>query len=286
MAGIPLGLSFDFSQLVFLTTHWGNLAAANMMICNEISVNIADITFRRIVQNAAAVCHELKDFRYRGADGEWHYMYSVLNPMNPHPEKPYLVHMHAGKLISSLQCAIEKRERVGTYRVLYGYDPTKCNYTKYILYGTSKMIKRNFIQETINKESPEIHIKFHEGVDKFHQMIRNFYFMARISKYVSKVWGTSATANMFYKTARSGRDMEAYLGSKWPTVGTRFSNKYLGGPIASRFNIRGAGAINSLAAAKTNAFISRNITQKYVFLHMPKFKSHAVSPMPRLSRKY
>ncbi|MCD6317619.1 hypothetical protein J7M02_00960 [Candidatus Aerophobetes bacterium] len=267
-----MNLGVDFSGLADLAFFLGNLQVVYQLSGNKIQSEVGDSLMQKIKANASATCHSLKDFRYKDANGKWRYMYSVRDPMNPHPEKPYLVHKHTGQLVSSLGMKRGKSKK-GWY-IAYGFYPSVCPYTGHVIYGTERMIRRNFIKETIEKEGETvIKPKVMREMDWLHRIVVNLYTLARVTKWMSKVYGDTALSGMLYRSARRARNIEVMASGSFPIYGTRFYNTMVAGKIASKFMIRGKGippGVNRLANARINAAISRNIASKYVFLRAPR----------------
>ena len=269
-----MNLYADFTGLARTMYYLGNLQVVYQLFSNQVQEQTANYLFQKIKENASATCHSLKDFRYKGADDKWHYMYSVLNPMNPHPEKPYLVHKHTGQLLSSL--SMEKGRQGGKWYVAFGFDRSKCPYTQHVIYGTGKMIPRNFIKETVEREVPKtVRPKIRRDLQWLHGMVVNLYTLARITKWMSKFYGTTQTTNTLFKAARSARNFEVFASGSFPIYGSRLYNTMVGGKIASKFMLRGGGipsGINRLGNATINREIAKNITSKYVFLRPTRFR--------------
>jgi len=94
---------------------------------------IADRLEARMKENASLTDHSLKDLRRLG------YPYSAKRPRNPHTP-PYLVHAQSGELSKAIESNI-----INQYRIQVGVDEAKAPYIRHIVYGTERMLARDFI---------------------------------------------------------------------------------------------------------------------------------------------
>jgi len=268
--------SVDTSGFSRIVCFFGGMRVVTMLSAAKTTDNLGNYLMKKIRANASATCHSLKDFKYKCGENKYCYMYSIQNPNNPHPEKPYLVHLHSGRLVGSLQ-VVETEDSRG-HHLSFGYDPTKCEWTPHVIYGThyrsrrGGMIPRNFIDETIQVERGNISKMLGKEVDALHNWVHDLYMMARVTKWLSKFYGSSAITNAMFKTARAARNLEILSSGSIPLYGTRLYNTMVGGRIASQFMLKtppGYAGVNRLSNAFINRAISKEIVGKYVFLKGP-----------------
>lgn len=105
----------------------------------------ANVLEEKMIENASLTDHTLKDLARLG------HPYSVRNPANPH-DPPYLIHEQTGNLKNN----IERTRSPKGFKISVGVDEDKVFYIPYLILGTSKMIPRNFIEETFNEVLPEM----------------------------------------------------------------------------------------------------------------------------------
>ena len=112
---------------------------------------IADRLEERMKENASLTDHSLKDLRALG------YPYAARRPRNPHTP-PYQVHSQTGPSAGDLHNAI-RTNIINQYRIQVGVDETEAPYVKHVIYGTERMIARDFITGSfleLQKEFPQL----------------------------------------------------------------------------------------------------------------------------------
>ena len=76
----------------------------------------------------------------------------------------YLIHKHGNKFRNALFSKVEIHERMGFMGGdiivgIVGFDESKCEYARYVIMGTRKMISRDVLTETLNDNRDEIERK-------------------------------------------------------------------------------------------------------------------------------
>jgi hypothetical protein len=96
-----------------------------------------------MVEFASLTDHTLDDLRDMG------HPYSAKAPKRVHvPE--WLVHKQSGKLVNAIQ--IEKTAEGW----IIGIDESIADYAKFVIFGTERLVSRDFITAAFNASMPEI----------------------------------------------------------------------------------------------------------------------------------
>ncbi len=105
----------------------------------------AEVLQEKMKENASLTDHTLKDLAAMG------HPYSLSNPANPH-DPPYLIHEQTGTLKDNIEITSSPQK----FRVTVGVDEDKVHYIPYLIYGTSKMIARDFLSGSFKEALPEM----------------------------------------------------------------------------------------------------------------------------------
>jgi len=113
--------------------------------------DVANIIERSIREKASLTCHSLETLARMG------HPYAVRDPRNPH-SPPYLIHTQSGKLLNAIGQRLEEtKDKITIY---VGVDEDKAPHVQYLIFGTEKMISRDFISGAFNEVLDEIKAKF------------------------------------------------------------------------------------------------------------------------------
>jgi len=213
----------------------------------------ADVLEKEVKFNISATCHSLKALAKLG------HPYSVMNPHNPHPERPWLVHTQTHRLLGSIRKGFK---RTG-FRLMswIGIDETKatgCPYARAVLFGTPRMIGRDFMGESLKIVRPMFPDLVASGFEEAKKwaIITDLYKAARLMKWISKVLpGATAVTSKMYNAARVGRTAEVFCNGKYLGISKRMYHKVITGPIVGGLMIKGVEP--KMATALVNAKISR-----------------------------
>lgn len=104
----------------------------------------ANILLEEIKDNVSLIDHSLADLK---ADG---HPYSQRNPQNIHRPN-FKVHRQSGTLLGAV--GMNKK---GKLRIQVGVDDSAAPHAPHIIFGTSKMVSRDFITGSFNKVSSKM----------------------------------------------------------------------------------------------------------------------------------
>lgn len=183
--------------------------------------------------------------------------YSVLNPNNPHPEKPYIVHQQTGNLLR----AVRSGTRTGSIEAWVGIDEGAAPYARCLIEGTPRMIARDFLSGSREEVKKEVAGFMKMGVGSMLLGAAMFYQVARYAKWASKFVGSSPIVGQMYKTARLARNAEVICQGQPYGLSRRFINVVMAGRVARRFMVPGGGPA-ALGGAVVNKYIMREYGNK------------------------
>lgn len=104
---------------------------------------VARVIYEKIIEYASLTDHTLEDLRDMG------YPYKKNAPQNIHVP-PYLVHTQSGKLVEAVR--IEQTEKGW----VIGIDESIAEHAKFVIFGTERMVSRDFITAAFNDSMPKI----------------------------------------------------------------------------------------------------------------------------------
>lgn len=112
----------------------------------------------KVLENISLTDHSLEDLRNMG------HPYALAHPNNPH-DPPYLVHEQEGDLKKCIKSGVEIQLGMGTLGrdVIVGFvgaDEDECPHARHVIMGTSKMISRDFLTETLDTERDSLEREF------------------------------------------------------------------------------------------------------------------------------
>lgn len=225
-----------------------------------------------IRRNISRTCHSLKVLAGMG------HPYSKKNPNNPHPEKPYIVHKQEGTLLSSLKTGFKVTSTNFVGWVTIDESIVKPPAVRSVLFGSKRMIGRDFMTGSLNEVSPQMPKVALEGVKKGVKWawVSDLYLMARVFKTISKFYGTAEWASKTFRVARTARTVQVLCNGDYPGLSKRFYNQVIGGKIASQFMFRG-GDIR-YADQLVNTQITKHFTSQYI-LQGPAKKIPGFGPL-------
>lgn len=99
--------------------------------------------YEKLLENISLTCHTLLDLKALG------HPYSKENPQEIH-QPAWLVHLQAGDLIEAVEI-VRKKDSHGDVTVDIGIDEDKAPHAKWIIFGTSKMVSRDFVTGTFEQ---------------------------------------------------------------------------------------------------------------------------------------
>ena len=114
----------------------------------------ADRLEEKISENAGLTDHSLADLAEIG------HPYSAANPRNIHRPK-FKVHSQSG----DLQSAIGQQKK-GKDKILVGVDASKAPHVKHVIFGTSRMVARDFITGSFKQVEKELIEIIDKSVDR------------------------------------------------------------------------------------------------------------------------
>lgn len=182
--------------------------------------------------------------------------YSVLNPNNPHPEKPYIVHRQTGDLLRAVRSGT--RRTVGGAEAWVGIDEAAAPYARYLIDGTPRMIARDFLAGSKEEIKDDVAYLFRTQFGKIVLGAAMFYRFAHYAKWASKFAGGSRMASAMYKTARMARNVEVIAQGQPYGLSRRLLNVTLMGQVAKKFSVPGGGPLRL-----GGAFINKYIMKEY-----------------------
>lgn len=116
----------------------------------------AQVLEDKIIENASLEDHSLKELEKLG------HPYASRNPQEIHTPS-YQVHTQSGDLVD----AVSQRQ-INQYAIDVGVDETKAPHVVHVIYGTSKMVARDFIRgsylEVIGKIRGIVQRSIRDGV--------------------------------------------------------------------------------------------------------------------------
>jgi len=206
----------------------------------------------KIRENISKTCHDLASLAAMG------HPYSVLNPNNPHPEKPYLVHKESRNLLRAVRSGT--RARAGSVEAWVGIDESVAPYARVLIHGgpRARMFGRDFLSGSKDEIKGELASVMKAGVGKALLGAALFFQIARYAKWVSKFAGGSPVVSNMYKAARFARNAEVVCQGQPLGLSRRFVNVVMMGPIAKRFMVPGGGP-----ARVGGAVVNKYIMQAY-----------------------
>ena len=181
--------------------------------------------------------------------------YSVVNPNNPHPEKPYIVHQQTGNLLRSVRSGT--RARAGSAEVWVGIDEAKAPYARYLIEGTPRMIRRDFLSGSRDEVKGEVLRAMKMSVGRVMLGAALFFQIARQAKWISKFVGGSPVVSNMYKAARFARNAEVICQGQPLGLSRRFVNVVMMGKVAKQFMVPGGGPVR-LGGAVVNKYIMQS----------------------------
>lgn len=208
---------------------------------------------KTIRENISKTCHSLKQLADMG------HPYSFLNPNNPHPEKPYIVHRQTGQLLSSLRSGTRVTGR--GVEAWVGIDESVAPYARCLIEGTPRMISRDFLSESREEVRGEISEIMKAGFGKVLLGAAMFYQLAHIAKWASKFVGGARVASSMYKVSRFARTAEVVAQGAPHGLSRRFLNVTLMGTVAKRFSVPGGGSLR-VGGAVVNKFITQEFSKR------------------------
>lgn len=115
---------------------------------------------KRIGKNINKTDHSLERLRQMG------HPYAKRNPRNPHKKIPHTVHRQSGTLLSALmkpQFKLTKESIIGFVELDEGMAP----HARWVIFGTTKMIKRDFLFGSLQEIRDDIIKIFQKGRGNF-----------------------------------------------------------------------------------------------------------------------
>lgn len=110
---------------------------------DEATQKAIDTVYEKMLENISLTCHTLQDLKAMG------HPYSKENPQAIH-QPEWLVHLQSGRLIGAVKIIHDKNAN-GDQTVDIGIDEDEAPYAKYIIFGTSKMVARDFVTGTFEQ---------------------------------------------------------------------------------------------------------------------------------------
>ncbi len=208
------------------------------------------LLLKTVKANISKTCHSLKKLADMG------HPYSLLNPNNPHPEKPYLIHKQSGNLLTAVRSGT--RQVAGGAEAWVGIDEDTAPYARALIDGSPRMISRDFLNESKEEIKGDVEYLFKTQFGKIVLGAAMFYQLAHYAKWASKLTGGSRFASSMYKTARMARNAEVIAQGDPYGLNKRFLNVVLGGQVAKRFMVPGGGSMRL-----GGAFVNKYIMQEY-----------------------
>lgn len=210
------------------------------------------LLLKTVRANISKTCHSLAVL----AAPPWNHPYSFLNPNNPHPEKPYLIHKQTGNLLSAVRSGT--RSTAGGAEAWVGIDENVAPYARCLIEGTPRMIDRDFLTESRAEIKDDVEYLFKTQFGKIVLGAAMFYQLAHYAKWASKFTGGSRFASGMYKTARMARNAEVIAQGQAYGLNKRLFNVVVGGQVAKRFSVPGGGSLRL-----GGAFVNKYIMQEY-----------------------
>ena len=109
--------------------------------------------YQQTRENISKTCHTLERLAAMG------HPYAVRNPNIPHSPE-YLVHEHTGTLRRSLDCSkravATPRDKPTLVQGWVGCDEGRCAWARYVIFGTSKMVPRDFLTGSLLEKKKEV----------------------------------------------------------------------------------------------------------------------------------
>ncbi len=178
--------------------------------------------------------------------------YSAVNPNNPHPEKPYIIHEQTGNLLRAIRSGT--RAKAGSAEVWVGIDESKAPYARWLIEGSPRMIARDFLSGSRDEVKGEVTRAMTASVGKVLLGAAFFFQIARQAKWISKLVGGSPVVSKMYKVARFARNAEVVCQGQPLGLSKRFVNVVMTGPVVKRFMVPGGGPAR-LGGAVVNKYI-------------------------------
>jgi len=146
-----------------MTVQGGKLVARNitkfgggfLRHVNSVMNKAREILDRKVTENMSLSDHSLEDLRIMD------HPYATRHGSRGRPiHSPYwLVHTQGGRLLSSKSSGIDKASLTGgelTARAWVKLDESAAHYAVYVVWGTSKMIPRDFLGGSLEQEKEKI----------------------------------------------------------------------------------------------------------------------------------
>jgi len=113
---------------------------------------------KAVQENIGLTDHTLEDLKNMG------HPYALAHPANPHSPE-YSVHNQGGTLKESIESGVEIQPGMGALGrdIIVGYvgaNENKCRYARWVITGSTKMISRDFLTETMDIERDDLEKKF------------------------------------------------------------------------------------------------------------------------------
>src|SRR5215204_359834 len=124
-------------------------------------IHLSKILYDRIIQNISLTDHSTAQLKAEG------FPYSKRNPQELH-DPPYLVHKQTGRLASAVTI-----NQINQYRAQVGIDEAKAPYVADVIYGTGKLIGRDFLAGSLNEVRPLLREEVQEGMQAIVQESSN-----------------------------------------------------------------------------------------------------------------
>jgi len=131
----------SFNQLVLDIQGWTEERAK--LAIREIS----DLLKTKMHDNITLTDHSLRELKVLD------HPYAASNPSNPH-NPPYLVHKQDGDLASAMYSKIVETPTKKT--AICGIDEQAAPHVAHVVFGTSRMVPRDFIRGTLDEIKPGI----------------------------------------------------------------------------------------------------------------------------------
>ena len=203
----------------------------------------------KVRENISKTCHNLASLAAMG------HPYSALNPNNPHPEKPYLIHKETGNLLNAVRSGT--RARAGSAEAWVGIDESVAPYARCLVEGTPRMIARDFLSGSREEVKGEVASMMKAGVGRVLLGAALFFQIARYAKWVSKFAGGSPIVSNMYKAARFARNAEVICQGQPLGLSRRFVNVVMMGRVAKQFMVPGGGPLR-VGGAVVNKYIMQS----------------------------
>jgi len=114
-----------------------------------------DHVYKRMRENVSLTCHSIQELRLLGGP------YAKSHPIALHVPN-WLVHTQEGVLLSAIEkTTVSDPEK--SHEAEVGVNESKAPHARYIIFGTSKMVARDFVTGTYNQCKKHVNEIFNEA---------------------------------------------------------------------------------------------------------------------------